>query len=57
MVIVELIGTISLAIVLISAVLLLIIHIKNKQNHITVIHDQQLNNNNKQSDVLFEEFK
>jgi hypothetical protein len=57
MVIVELIGTISLAIVLISAVLLLIIHIKNKQNHITVIHDQQLNNNNKQSDVPFEEFK
>jgi hypothetical protein len=54
MVIVELIGSISLVFVLISAILLIIIHIKNKQNHITVIHDQQLNNN-KQTDVTFNE--
>jgi hypothetical protein len=54
MVIVELIGSISLIFVLISAILLIIVHIKNKQNPITIIHDQQLNNN-KQTDVNFED--
>jgi len=63
MVIVELIGSISLAIALVSAVAFVIIHIKNKQNDITYIHDHSLNNI-EQSDVIkeidhlpFEEFK
>jgi hypothetical protein len=58
MVIVELIGSISLAIALVSAVVLAIIHIKNKQNDITFIHDHSLNNIQQSSAVLpFEEFK
>jgi hypothetical protein len=63
MVIVELIGSISLAIALVSAVAFAIIHIKNKQNDITYIHNHSLNNI-EQSDVIkeidhlpFEEFK
>ncbi|CAF0753790.1 unnamed protein product [Rotaria sordida] len=44
MVIIELIGSISLAIALVSAVAFAIIHIKNKQYDITYIHDHTLNN-------------
>lgn len=42
MVIVELIGSISLAIALVSAILLFIVHIKYKQNEI--IYRQELDN-------------
>lgn len=63
MAIVEIIGSISLAIVLISAVTFTIIHIKNKQNDITYIHNHSFNNikpskHNSLSSVLpFERFK
>ncbi|CAF2510334.1 unnamed protein product [Rotaria sp. Silwood2] len=51
MVIVELIGSISLAIALVSAIAFTIIHIKNKQHDVTYIHDHTLNNI-EQSDII-----
>jgi len=51
MVIVELIGSISLAIAIVSAVALVIIHIKNKQNDIKYIHDHSVNNI-EQTDII-----
>jgi len=66
MVIVELIGSLSLAIAFVSVVTLTIIHFKNKQNHIIYIHDNHSLNNIEQSDgridqslsvVPFQEFK
>ncbi|CAF0722187.1 unnamed protein product [Rotaria sp. Silwood1] len=51
MVIIELIGSISLAIALVSAVAFVIIHIKNKQHDVTFIHDDTLNNI-EQSDII-----
>ena len=44
MVIIELIGSLSLAIAFLSAITLTVLHIKHKQNDITYIHDHSLNN-------------
>lgn len=44
MVIIEIIGSISLVIACVSAIVLLIIYIKNKHNDITFIHNHTLNN-------------
>jgi hypothetical protein len=51
MVIVELIGSISLAIAIVSAVIFAIIHIKNKQNDKTYIHNHSVNNI-EQTDII-----
>ncbi|CAF0910878.1 unnamed protein product [Adineta steineri] len=48
MVIVELIGGLSIAIAFVSAITLAIIHIRNKQNDITSIHNDQLQQENNQ---------
>lgn len=57
MVIVELIGSISLAIALVTAILLILVHIKHKQNQI--IYDHHVNEKRQitATVVPFEEFK